>query len=88
MIIYNSTRFKRTPVCILDVTTNSVYPADLKSLLHLGAKSLKIFTEDFKDTLCAQKPCIEVFGLPSISALFQHKLQVFHMSNESEKLES
>jgi hypothetical protein len=36
-IIYNSTDFKRNPCGVLDKVDLKLYPANLKTLIHLGA---------------------------------------------------
>ena len=66
---------------IIDVATNKFYDIDLKSLFHLGAYDINLFTEDLKNEKYRKK--IIVLGLPA-PGLFIQKFRRFERSEHTE----
>jgi hypothetical protein len=77
VILYNSTAFKRNPTGILDLVQLKVYPANIQTIIHLGAQQLKIFQEDVVNKIVVRKGQIQLLGLPAIAALYPYCISEF-----------
>ena len=76
-----------TPTGIVDLVSGMVYNVSLKSLIHIGVKSLRLYPCDFPPTEPQENQKFQILGLPAIPHITLLSLHEFLRISSAEKEE-